>query len=355
MKIVTGREKEVRLIRQANRAAAMGRLMLGRFNSWQDFLMADMIDLDGLPRRKLKTGSADVKARLTSEIKRFCSKNFKGMDEVKLSRLYERVKELRGLELSLLEFEKEFSCLNPQVLHGCPRHLTVCISLWGLQLQYPEDQLSRDVLKGLAMAKTAVAGLKQYESQQHAQLTGAREKISEFIQERNFAVRAVVTSCFNLLESYLNGISWDYMQSCDLLELSITKKKLLEDTSSANLRDKLIRYPEIITNKKLWDDTDPDVHNFLKVVKPFRDSLVHPSPFPAPEKFGGYDKLRKFYNLDFDTALETARLLGRLLKRIHSHIDNKICDLPRWLMDFNRALGEMERFGAPLEQTLDRE
>lgn len=44
----TGREREAEIIRQANRAAAVGRLMLGELNPWQEFLQADVTDLEGL-------------------------------------------------------------------------------------------------------------------------------------------------------------------------------------------------------------------------------------------------------------------------------------------------------------------
>ena len=71
-----------------NRAVAVGRLMLGEFDNWLDFLHADILDLENLPRRNLKSGSADVKNRLSSEIKNFCAQNFRGMDEKKLSELY---------------------------------------------------------------------------------------------------------------------------------------------------------------------------------------------------------------------------------------------------------------------------
>lgn len=343
MNIIKGRDKEAKLIRQANRAAAMGRLMLGEFKSWQDFLMADMIELEKLPRRRLKSGNADVRSRLTSEIRSFCSKNFLGMDEVKLSRLYEEVKASRGLEMPLLEFEESFASINPKALYGCPKHLTVCISLWGLQFRFPEDEISRDVLQGLSIAKTALDELTQYEAKPHSQLADAKGRISELIQVRNFSVRAVIMNCFNLMEAYLNGISWDYTKECNISDLSETKKKLLKDTQGTLFRDKLIKYPKEITGNELWDDTDLEIDKFLKTVKPFRDSLVHPSPFPAPEKHGGYDKLQKFYDLDFDKALDTACLLASLLKRIHYHIKDKVGELPRWLMGFDDAILKMDK------------
>jgi len=54
MDIVFGRKKEARKIRQSNRAAAVGRLLLGDLNDWQDYLQADVVNLENLPRRQLK-------------------------------------------------------------------------------------------------------------------------------------------------------------------------------------------------------------------------------------------------------------------------------------------------------------
>lgn len=41
---------------------------------------------------------------------------------------------------------------------------------------------------------------------------------------------------------------------------------------------------------------------------PFRDSLVHPSPFEAPQRFGGHDKLCAVYRVDVDTLFPAASL-----------------------------------------------
>ena len=77
----TGRQREATLIRQANRASAMGRLMLGELKDWQQFIDADQMDLSSLPRRQLKSGAADVKERLSGEIRKFCNRNFHGITD----------------------------------------------------------------------------------------------------------------------------------------------------------------------------------------------------------------------------------------------------------------------------------
>ena len=109
MAIIWGREREANRIKQANRAAAVGRLMLGQINNWKEFLEVDTIDLENLPRKRLKAGLADVKSRLSNEVKSFNHKNFIGMSEDKFSLLYEDIKAYRGLEISLKEFEQKYA------------------------------------------------------------------------------------------------------------------------------------------------------------------------------------------------------------------------------------------------------
>ena len=79
------------------------------------------------------------------------------------------------------------------------------------------------------MAKNALSILKHHEVKTHPQLTNMRNKLTELIQEKSFSIRAVVTSCFNLVEAYLNGLAWDYVQTHGTEELSMRKKKLLEE------------------------------------------------------------------------------------------------------------------------------
>lgn len=332
-KISSGREREAKLIHQANRAAAVGQLMLGELNNWQQFLKADTFDFISIPRRNLKAAFTDVRGRLSKEIRRFCSCNFLEMDEKKLSLLYEEIKAYRGIEIPLPEFEKNYSRIRRDVLKGNPAHATVCISLWGLQFKFPEDELSKDLITALHLISEAHTNLNTYKTKSHLELQKDRQKISLSMRKRTFAARSSVLCCFNLLEAYLNGLAWDYMQTCDKSSLSNQKRKLLEDTNSVSIRDKLSKYPEIITGRKLWKEPDEELDGFVDILKPYRDSLVHPSPFFAPEKFGGYDKLRLFYRVDNDTAVTTVSLLVRIIKRIHNHIQQDGVAMPAWVCD----------------------
>ena len=213
--ISSGREREAKLIRQANRAAAVGRLMLGELPSRQQFLEADNIDLESLPRRKLKAAVVDVRSRLSNEIRGFCAKNFFEMDERKLSLLYEEIKAYRGLELPLPDFEEKYAIVRKDVLKGCPAHATVCISLWGLQFKFPEDELGKDLISALYLVSEIQGKLKAYRTKTHIELTSNRLEIATLSRRGVFAARYTVICCFNLIEAYLNGLAWDYLQNID--------------------------------------------------------------------------------------------------------------------------------------------
>lgn len=353
MPSTSGREREVKLIRQANRASATARLMLGEFDNWHEFLKADTLDLENLPRRNLKAGSKDVKHNLSPEIKRFCDRNFQSMDERKLSQLYEAVKARRGIELPLLEFEYQFALIQPKVLKGRPKHLTVCISLWGLQFKFPEGEIAKDLFESLDMAVEVETSLKLFKEKQHSEIRENRNQISRLTRRKSFAARSTVISCFNLIEAYLNGLAWDYVQTHGTDTLSNRKRSLLEDTTQVSIRDKLTRYPMTVTGRQLWEEQDEELEAFMGTLKPFRDSLMHPSPFSAPEKHGGYDKLRLFYRVDCDTGLLTARLLVNLVKRIQRHIYGERTILPLWIEDLDGKVQECwtilegERYNIP--------
>lgn len=334
----TGRDREVELIRNANKAAVVGRLMLGEFNSWQEFLEAETVDLRSLPRKKLKSAASDVKNRLRTEIKKFSAKNFENINEKKLSKLYEKIKDDRGFEMPLVEFEKQFSKIKKSAYKGCPSHLTISISLWGLKFQFPEEELSKDIAKGLSIAVSTEKELEELKKLNHKLLVEKQDHIGEKMRLKNFASRSVLMASFNLMEAYLNGLAWDFLQNAQELTLSNRQRSLLNDGTSASIRDKLKKYPKIISGIENWEKEPSEIQSFLDIVKPFRDSVVHPSPFNAPEKFGGYDKLRNLYRIDVDTAVLCSNLAIAIIENIHNFVNSGNEELPGWLVDLKEKV-----------------
>jgi hypothetical protein len=310
----TGRDREALAIQVADKASALGRLMLGEFDSWEDYLKPVTTDYARLPRRQLKAGHADVRKRLNKEIDSFYTRNFVNFSNDAILALYEEIVSARGLEAPLTEFEEKYSKVKREVLKGNPAHSTVSVSLWGLKFLFPEDLLSKDILSALVIIQESKDRLKEYESEQHRSIKHKTDEFLPYIRRVEFAQRAAVLSCFNLMEAYLNGLAWDFCQSNDLALLSNRKVKLLTDTSTASIKDKLTKYPAIIAGRE--NVAIVGMNDFLDTIKPFRDSLVHPSPFSAPEKFGGYQKLRKLYELDYHVSIMAVTSTVLVIKSI---------------------------------------
>ena len=337
-----GRKAEVKRIRRANRATAAGRLMLGEMANWVEFLQADTIDLESLPRRMLKSGARDVKRKVSKEVKRFCDRNFENMTEVKLDLLYEKIEKLRGIEIPLKEFEQKYSKIRKDVLKGAPPHCTVVISLWGLQVKFPEDYLAKDLLQALTLTLDANSELDDFKNVSHGTARRKKDVISSLIRKREQASRSCLLTCFNLVEAYFNGIAWDFAQDSDAFnKLSRKDQSRIKDVGRTSLREKILKYPRIITGQPLWDETEEPVQSFLTFSKPFRDSLVHPSPFSAPEKFGGYDKLRNFYAVDPGIAMWTTKITCDLIIRVHKHLS---CDDPKGPAWLSELLAELDNY-----------
>jgi hypothetical protein len=313
--------------------------MLKEIKSWEEFFEPSLVEYTNLPRRQLKSGKYDIKTRLKKEIKSFCDKNFQGITESKLSKLYEDIKANRGLEIPLKKFESKYGKVNPEIIKGNPAHLTVHISLWGLQFQFPEDILTKDIVVALKILQASEAELKKFKNKSHQHLSANQEQIKGAIRQKEFVQRAIILSSFNLVESFLNGIAWDYCQKHDISNLSKRKQNLLTDTYSVSIRDKLLKYPNLISGSTTQTEQTEEL--FLDIIKPFRDSLVHPSPFSAPEKFGGYDKLRKIYDLNENIAIQAVEMLVEIISKIFKQIHGS-GDRPVWLRELNETIREFK-------------
>jgi hypothetical protein len=285
---------------------------------------------------------------VSKEVKTFCDKNFEEMTEARLVALYDAVKAYRGLEMPLNEFEACYGKIREKVLMDAPPHSTVVISLWGLQFKFPEDFLAKDLLYSLTTGLRTHSELEKYQGLSHMEAQANSKIIASLIRERDHACRGCILCCFNLIEAYLTGIAWDFARNSESFSrLSNRDQARLTDIGNATLRDKIIRYPTIVTGKVLWNENDNPVKAFLTIFKPFRDSLVHPSPFSAPDKFGGYDKLSKFYRVDIGVMMWAVRFTCELISSIHRHMKGANEKYPKWLSDLVKELENYEFLGEP--------
>ncbi len=159
-------------------------------------------------------------------------------------------------------------------------------------------------------------------------------EIADLIRRSNVNQRTCVLSCFNLIEAYINGLAWDYVQTHDISDLSKRNKNVLtESERPVNIIDKLIKIPRLIVERDagpLYQNRDP-LRSFIEVIKPYRDAIVHASPFAAPERFGGYDKLSMIYDLNLSTVRRAVDIAIKVIEDIHRFIGG-VGDLPEWVL-----------------------
>jgi len=323
--------------------------MLGEVREWTEFLEPDTQDFASMPRRELKALEDDARRRLDKEIRRFCDRNFEGMTISVLDSLFDAIKAHRGLVMPRVAFEAEYAALRDAVVRDSPLHSTVEISLWGLQFWFPEEHLANDLLQALTDGEQAMRALEPHREARHSDVLAQRDEVRDLMRRRLYAARSGLLTVFNLMECYLNSMAWEYLRSRPgEPPLSNRKRRALEDTSGTTLRDKLLKYPEIVAGTPLPTESRAVVEDFLGVVKPFRDSLVHPSPFEAPERFGGYDKLRMVYRVDVDTLFLATAMAVDLVERFQSHVarGDRSNAVP-WLEGLRCALQEHRTNTAP--------
>jgi len=333
----SGREREAREITRYQRAAVVGRLMLGELRGPMEWISYDQY-LDK-PRRELRERREVIRTYLRGEVERFCKANFEKVKPGDLAGLYEPLY-ARGSSwrLPLTEFVQLLGHPREGVLKGAPLHSTVCLSyLWGLQTEYPEMHLVKDLAYSFNRAVEAEKKLKKYDEMPKSTAKTKKEEIAELVKSGTFHRRMCVLSCFNLVEAYINGLAWAYVQTRDTSSLSNRNKKVLTEGQTSIL-DKLVKIPQIITGRSpgpLESDLEP-LSIFRDTIKPFRDSIVHASPFAAPERFGGYEKLSKVYELNLETVRQTVDMTLDIIGRIHRFVGGND-PLPQWV--FSRREG----------------
>lgn len=333
--MTSGREREAYEIVRFERAAEVGRLLLGELNGPMEPIFVELyVDK---PRKELRARREHIRSFLRGELTNFCRANFLNMDAEDLAKLYEPLFS-RGSDwyLPLVDFVRDFGKFRPNVLKGSPLHSTIHISPWGLQTDFPEMHLVKDLAvsfnDAVDIEETELTPYRTkwlYENKQKE----TRTKLADLNRRGEANRRSCILSCFNLIEAYINGLAWDYVQTHDISSLSQDNRNVLtEFERPVKFIDKLIKIPRLVTEKDtgaLHQSRDP-LKSFIEIVKPYRDAIVHASPFTAPEKFGGYDKLAKLYDLDLATVRQSVNLTVGLIGAIHNFVDG-VDELPNWM------------------------
>ena len=122
-----------------------------------------------------------------------------------------------------------------------------------------------------------------------------------------------------------------YMKTTGVSGLSENQRKLLEG-DQASILDKLVKIPKIVKGADsgpLSKEESP-LSEFRDIIKPYRDSVVHASPYSAPERFGGYDKLSRIYDLEHDVVRKAVDLSFQVVGIIHRFLGGEK-EYPEWV------------------------
>ena len=333
----SGRKREVEEIVMYERAAEVGRLIQGELKEPMQWISFD--EYLAKSRKELIGRKNHIRTYLRSQIQRLCRSNFENVTPKNLARLYEPLY-VRGSiwRLPFSDFIEQLGMPKEDVLRGAPLHSTISLSyLWGLQTEYPEMHLVRDIALSFNAVLTALTALKEFEKLSLAEAKAKQLEIARIQAEGAFNRRMCVLSCFNLVEAYINGLAWEYVQTQDTSEFSSKKRNILtEEERPVNILDKLVKIPRIIAEQEegpLHETREP-LKSFIETVKPYRDSIVHASPFSASERFGGYDKLSKIYVLHIQTLRKAVDTTFEVISIIHQFIGGRN-KLPDWVYSRN--------------------
>ena len=82
------KDQDTTSLRQTQRAAAIGRLLLGELKSWKEFNKLETTDFEGFSRRDLRANKSRFRKGIDKEVMKFCNDNFYGMTKLKLEQLF---------------------------------------------------------------------------------------------------------------------------------------------------------------------------------------------------------------------------------------------------------------------------
>ncbi len=310
---------------EADKAAAVGRLMLGQISDLEDYFGVARLDYSSLPRRMRRSGARDVRGRMEAELGKFCRNNFEGMTVAALAKLYDasvpHLKTSGVFALGLQQFVANYAGVKDKTLGDAPQYATVVMSVRGLEFLFPEYWLASDLRMAIKLLMSDI------------------EPVDQQWNLSRFASCSCIASCFGLLEGFLNGLVWEAAQVglASHANLTAKQREILAEPTRPTLRDKLLNVPVILTGSSLpkMDELD----RLIDKAKRFRDSLTHPSPFAAPTGYGGYDKLEHFYSINRIVAVAIMVDALAVMDAIFRHIGRT---KPRWfeeiLTDCNTLL-----------------
>ena len=140
--------------------------------------------------------------------------------------------------------------------------------------------------------------------------------------------RAVIQTCFNLLESFVSGLARAHLLENPNLPADFQKKLIGHDKS---LRQRIIYVPELIKGASCGLTLNtPPLDRLFGSIKHARDSFVHCEPGPQPaERSAGRIKEELFHDVRKELVDETVMLTSQVIRHLWRFLFER--EGPRWL------------------------
>jgi hypothetical protein len=200
----------------------------------------------------------------------------------------------------------------------------------GLALRHPEYMLARDVAFLLSLFR---------ESEEFLVSINWRKppKWPRYGSENSQALaRAVIQTCFNLLESFVSGLARAHVMTMTAMTQD-AKTKLLDNKSP--LKKRLLSVPKMITGSECGLREDrPPISIVFGPIKRRRDAFVHCEPGPEPS-LRGYVKEAAFHDVAAEVVEEAVEATCLIIKTVWRSVYN--VEGPRWLPDFRGGPNEL--------------
>ncbi|WP_150000688.1 hypothetical protein [Iodidimonas gelatinilytica] len=259
------------------KAMVAARLLMGDFDTWEDFEKDRKIARQIVNRRIARSVSAQINRKygdLSRETQSFISKNFDRCDYDELARLCDEVPSGRGIYMRLDEFEEKFFLLATRVKICCPFYAHVLISPYGLKFEFPEHHFLRD----LESAFTQLDEIKSLKFQYPSGQTAPKERrgdAADLMSREKFLSRSIISASFSLVEAFLSGIFFTAKEKRSFGQLACTKEFLsyAEKRESAPLKDRLDNLIKFASANRATVNDEP-----FKILYRFRKTLSRCDP-----------------------------------------------------------------------------
>lgn len=287
------------------KALVVSRLLLGEINEWQAFEQERSAAEKIANRHLARIASAQIGrsySDLSNETKAFITKNFANCNYDDLAKLCDAIKPGIGLTLRLDEFENSFFLLNQKIKSQFPFYAQVCISIYGLQFEFPEHHFMTDIQTGFSDLKEIRKQLEELGITE-VNMKSKRDDIAPLIGREKFVSRSLVSAAFSLVEAFISGLFFTALHlkklgniRCDDALLQYARNK-----ESAALKGRIDAIVKFASQGTVGGEVYP-FKAFIEIGKHFRDAIHHTTPFGRKDLEAG-QRLEALYSVKFDVAV----------------------------------------------------